>query len=41
MLDTAILPDQADQCRMHRTIGHPSIEEWLATNVMLARYLDG
>jgi hypothetical protein len=41
MLDTAILPDQVDQCRMHRTIGHPSIEERLATNFMLARYLDG
>ena len=41
MLDTAMLPDESGQCRMHRTIVRASIEERPATNVLLARYLDG
>ena len=41
MLDTAMLPHESGQCRMHRTVARASVEERLATNVMLARYLDG
>ena len=41
MLDTAMLPHESGQCRMHRTVARASVEERLATNVMPARYLDG
>ena len=41
MLDTAMLPYESGECRVHRTVARASVEERPAANSMLARYLDG
>ena len=42
MPDTAMLPYESDECRVHRTVGRASVEvRLLVANSMLARYLEG
>jgi hypothetical protein len=42
MLDTAMLPYEGGECRVHRTVARASVEErLLVANAMLGRYLEG
>ena len=41
MLDTAMLPHESGEWHVHRTVARAPVEERLAANVLLARYLDG
>lgn len=42
MLDTAMLPYESGECRGHRTVARPSVEErLLVANSMLSHYLEG